>query len=172
MEMLMERVTLRDSAAFAELYDRSSARMYGLALKILSNQAAAEDAVQDAYLKAWETAHTFDSQRGRALTWLLTICHRRCVDYVRHEQALKKREQANPESVVEHDFAEDICSRMEAEPIRASLQALPKAQQQALHLVYFSGLAPKDAAEALAIPVPTLKTRLRDGLKRLRKDLS
>ena len=171
---LVSRVGEGDREAFADLYDRTSPKLYGLALRTLRSASLAEESVQETYLQVWERAHNYDASKGQALTWMLTICHRRSVDRVRSEEARKERENrysTGETMTMVGDLSEEVCSRVQADGLMNLLSDLPPKQCEALSLVYFEGMTAHEAATALSIPVPTMKSRLRDGLQTLRKQI-
>lgn len=168
---LLRQSALGDEAAFARLYDATAARVHGLVLRVVRDRAQAEEVTQEAYLEVWRTASRFDPDKGRALSWLMTIGHRKAVDRVRSAEAATRRDttyhqQSNP---VEHDVtAEAVQASMEAHRVRRALETLTPVQRQALELAYFGGYTHTEVATMLDLPVGTAKTRIRDGLIRLR----
>lgn len=174
LSQLVKRAGEGDREAFAELYDRTSPRLYALSLRTLRSASLAEESVQETYLQVWEAAATYNETRGQALTWMLTICHRRSVDKVRSEESRRERESrysSGDTVTLTSDISEEVCNRVAADGLLKSLATLPTKQSEALSLVYFEGLTAAEAATALALPLPTVKSRLRDGLQSLRKQL-
>lgn len=168
---LMKRSGRGDEVAFARLYDATSARAYGLAVRVVRDPSQAEEVTQEAFLEIWRTASRFDSGRGSAVAWVLTLVHRKAVDRVRSAQASTRRDttyhQAN--QAVEHDStAEAAQASMEARRVRLALDSLTGVQREALELAYFKGYTHTEVASFLDLPVGTAKTRIRDGLIRLR----
>jgi RNA polymerase sigma-70 factor (ECF subfamily) len=168
---LLARSARGDQAAFARLYDATAARVHGLVLRVVRNPALAEEVTQEVFLEVWRTASRFDRGRGSALSWLLTMAHRRAVDRVRSAEAASRNEttyhRQNPE--VEHDqTAEAAEASLEARRVRDALAALTEVQRQALELAYFGGYTHTQVAGMLDLPVGTAKTRIRDGLIRMR----
>jgi RNA polymerase sigma-70 factor (ECF subfamily) len=163
-----------DHAAFAELYDASVARVHGLVLRVVRDPAQAEEVTQEAYLGIWRTAAQFDPAKGSALSWLLTLAHRRAVDRVRAAEASHRRDTAYQSSTqpVPHDAtAEAATDRLEARRVRTAMTSLTDPQRQAIELAYFGGYTHTEVATMLDLPVGTAKTRIRDGLIRLRDHL-
>jgi RNA polymerase sigma-70 factor, ECF subfamily len=159
-----------DEVALAELYDRFGRTAYGLALRVLRDEALAEDAVQEAFLAIWRGASRFLPERAKASTWILTLVHRRAVDLVRREQ----RRRADPLPEVEAGAggpsAEDSAwLRLERERIQAALRRLPDQQREAIELAYFGGFTQSELAERLGEPLGTIKSRMFAGLARLRE---
>ena len=168
---LLTRSSRGDNEAFAAFYDATSARAFGLAVRVVRDPAQAEEVAQEAYLEVWRTATRFRSERGSAIGWLLTIVHRKAVDRVRSAEAASRRDnsfhQDNP--AVAHDVtAEAAEASMEARRVRAALGELTAVQREALELAYFGGYTHTEVASMLDLPVGTAKTRIRDGLIRLR----
>lgn len=160
-----------DQQAFARVYDATSAKVYGLVLRVLRNPAMAEEVTQECYLEIWRQASRYEADRGSALAWMLTIAHRRAVDRVRAAEASGRREVHYEQTTrtVDHDStAEAAESRMEAHRVRAALQGLTEAQREAIELAYFGGYTHTEVAAMLDLPLGTAKTRIRDGLIRLR----
>ncbi|HWD07682.1 MAG TPA: sigma-70 family RNA polymerase sigma factor [Actinomycetota bacterium] len=166
---LLRRVAQGDLVAFASLYDRYSPAAYGLAIKICSDRALAEDVVQEAFLSIWQRASRFDPDRGSLTGYLFATVHNKAVDAIRHEESIRRRElgelpgDPGADSVVEAAW---IGVRRSA--VRAAVGGLPQAQREALELAYFEGLTYAEVAAKLGIPLGTAKTRLRDGMIRLR----
>ncbi|MFC5176428.1 ECF RNA polymerase sigma factor SigK [Nocardioides taihuensis] len=168
---LLKRSALGDQEAFAQLYDATTARVFGLALRVVRDPAQAEEVAQEAFLEVWRTASRFDPDRGSAVSWILTIAHRRAVDRVRSAEAASRRDvsyhQQNQQ--VAHDAtAEAVQASFEARRVRGALETLTSVQREALQLAYFGGYTHTEVASMLDLPVGTAKTRIRDGLIRLR----
>lgn len=160
-----------DQAAFATLYDATAPRVHGLVLRVLRDRAQAEEVTQEVFLQVWRTAGSFDPERGSAVSWLLTLAHRRAVDRVRSVVAQSAREdayesrQATPPFDATAEVAEE---RLEAADVRDALGGLSAIQREAIELAYFGGLTHREVAEQLGIPLGTAKTRIRDGLGTMR----
>jgi RNA polymerase sigma-70 factor, ECF subfamily len=168
---LLKRSGLGDEAAFARLYDATSARAYGLAVRVVRDPAQAEEVTQEAFLEIWRTASRFNPERGSAVSWILTLVHRKSVDRVRSAEASTRRDTTyhQSSSTVDHDStAEAAQASMEARRVRQALGSLTEVQRQALELAYFKGYTHTEVATMLDLPVGTAKTRIRDGLIRLR----
>ena len=162
-----------DEAAFATLYDATSARVFGLALRVVRDPAQAEEVAQEAYLEIWRTAARFDPARGSAISWLMTLVHRKAVDRVRSAEAASRRDETyheqNPAEGTAHDStAEQVETRLEAARVRDALGTLTEVQREAVQLAYLGGYTHTEVAGLLDLPVGTAKTRIRDGLIRLR----
>jgi RNA polymerase sigma-70 factor (ECF subfamily) len=171
LSALLQRSARGDQAAFAQLYDATAARAYGLARRVVRDPSQAEEVTQEAFLEVWRSASRFDPSRGSAISWVLTLVHRRAVDRVRAAEASTRRdatyEHAN--RTVEHDStAEAAEASLEARRVRQALGSLTEVQRAALELAYFNGYTHTEVATLLDLPVGTAKTRIRDGLIRLR----
>ncbi len=177
--LLLTRVADGNREAFAELYDRFSAPLYGAAMQILRDAAEAQDVVQDAFLTLWEKAATFESSRGSAFSWAVTLVRNRAIDRVRMR---RRRSELLAESVPE-DLGymagrlqaggdESATLGDEARAVRAAVAALPPEQQRALELAFFGGLTQEEIARKLREPLGTVKARIRRGLMRLRDSLT
>ena len=160
-----------DQQAFAELYDATSSRVFGLAVRVVRDQAQAEEVVQEAFLEVWRTSSRFDPDRGSALSWLMTICHRKAVDRVRSAEASTRRDTTyqHQNQTIDHDATADAAqASMEAKRVRGALSGLTPVQREAIELAYFGGYTHTEVAGILDLPVGTAKTRIRDGLIRMR----
>jgi RNA polymerase sigma-70 factor (ECF subfamily) len=157
-----------DEAALAELYDRFGHVAWGLANRVIRDAALAEDAVQDAFLTAWRTAHRFVPERASARTWLLTLVHRRAVDVVRRQQRRRVEtldRAAEPPAPAADDEA---ILRLERERVQSALARLPEQEREAIELAYYGGFTQSELAERLGQPLGTIKSRMFSGLARLR----
>jgi RNA polymerase sigma-70 factor, ECF subfamily len=169
-DQLMERLAGGDPAAFDALYGELSPAVYGLARRVLREPARAEEVTQEVFLEVWRLATRFDRTKGRARTWVLTIAHRRAVDAVRSTSAARQREErmarletptvAGPEAYVEE--------AVERETVHQCLESLTPLQRESVWLAYFHGYTYAQVASLLDRPLATIKTRMRDGLLRLR----
>ena len=168
---LLGKAALGDQAAFATFYDATSARAYGLAVRVVRNPAHAEEVTQEAYLDAWRSSARYDAERGSAVGWLLTIVHRKAVDRVRSVEAATSRDETwNRETApTDHDqTAEAAHSSLDAARVRSAVATLTDVQRRAVELTYFGGYTHTEVAALLDVPLGTAKTRIRDGLIRLR----
>ena len=173
-EALIALLTRRDDQALAELYDRYSRAAYSLALRVLRDPAVAEDAVQDAFLTLWRTANQFLPGRGKPSTWILTLTHRRAVDIVRREQHRKTEplETVKPPEHTDRDTHEQATLRERRRTIQQALRKLPDPEREALELAYYAGFTQTELADRLALPLGTIKSRMYNGLRRLRDTLT
>lgn len=172
---LLRRVAQQDKRAFDELYTLTSGRVHGLVRRTLADAELSAEITQDVYLAVWQThAARFDPRLGSGLSWIMTLAHRRAVDRVRSEESLRARHLrwSSKNRDVDHDQVSDAVIRhSESEAVRACLSALSPKQREAIDLAYYAGLTYVEVAERLGIPIPTAKTRIRDGILRLRKAL-
>jgi RNA polymerase sigma-70 factor (ECF subfamily) len=171
---LLKRASRGDEGAFAEWYDATSSRAFGLAVRVLRDRAQAEEVTQEAYLDCWRHAARFDTAKGSAISWMLTIVHRKAVDRVRSAEASTRRDTAygHREMSVEHDeTAESATASLEAARVRTALADLTIKQREAVQLAFLGGYTHTEVAAMLDLPVGTAKTRIRDGLIRLRDAL-
>src|SRR6184192_1571476 len=167
-EALVLLAARSQQGALAELYDRYGRPAYGLALRIVRDEALAEDAVQEAFLSVWRTAARFVPERGKASTWILTLVHRRAVDLVRREERRRGEplETVEPAGGEATDEAADLRARRRV--VQAALRQLPDEQREALELAYYGGFTQSELAERLGQPLGTIKSRMFTGLRRLR----
>jgi RNA polymerase sigma-70 factor (ECF subfamily) len=169
IDNLMRRVAAGDRDAFTALYDAIAPRVYGLIRRVLRDPAIAEEVAQEALVEVWRAAARFDPSRGSAAGWIFTIAHRRAVDRVRAEQAAADRERRTATtSVPFDDVIEEVTARLEQQEVRRCLRALTRLQREAILLAYYGGLTYREVADRLGTALPTVKTRMRDGLIRLR----
>jgi RNA polymerase sigma-70 factor (ECF subfamily) len=171
LALLLKRCARGDRDAFGELYDLTSRRVYGLVLRVVRDPAQAEEVAQEAYLEIWRTASRYEPERGSAVAWLMTIAHRKAVDRVRSAEAATRRESTYQQRnrTVDHDTtAETVHASLEARRVRAAVAGLTDVQREAVQLAYFGGYTHTEVAAMLDLPLGTAKTRIRDGLIRLR----
>jgi RNA polymerase sigma-70 factor, ECF subfamily len=172
LEDLVSAVAKGDQTAFAAVYDRVGAQVYGLVRRVLRDPSQSEEVTQEVLLDVWRTASRFDAARGSAVGWIMTMAHRRAVDRVRSEQASRDRNtKVAIRDAGEAEFdvvSEDVEIRLEQEQVRQALSGLTDLQREAIELAYYKGYTYREVAELLDTPLGTVKTRLRDGLIRLR----
>lgn len=162
-----------DEAAFAEFYDLTSALVYGIVVKVVRNPAIAEEVTQDIYLELWRLAPRFDSGRGSGKSWTCTVAHRRAVDRVRSEQSRHDREVAEgrKSEPVFDQVSETVIDDLDRAEVSASLDCLSPTQKEAVSLAYYGGHTYREVASLLDVPEGTVKTRIRNGLIRLRDEM-
>ncbi|MFE1644342.1 ECF RNA polymerase sigma factor SigK [Microbacterium sp. P01] len=171
---LLQRVAGGDQAAFARLYDMLSSRVFGLILRVLVDRSQSEEVLQEVFLEVWQSAAKFAPNRGQGRSWILTMAHRRAVDRVRSAQASSDRDVrvGFRDLDVAHDsVAEQVELKIEGGRVAKVLSALPEAQREALTLAYYGGYSQSEIAALVGAPLGTIKTRMRDGLSRMRTEM-
>ena len=171
---LLVRVADGDQRAFAELYDLLSPRVFALILKVVVNRAQSEEVLQEVFLEIWQSASRFAPNRGQGRSWVFTIAHRRAVDRVRSSQSSTDRDMRVGVRDLggERDVVQEaVESKLEGERVVAALAALPEAQQEALVMAYYGGYSQSEISALTGVPLGTIKTRMRDGLTRLRGEM-
>ncbi|MSU65241.1 MAG: sigma-70 family RNA polymerase sigma factor [Opitutus sp.] len=176
---LMARVSQGDRDAFAQLYDRFSGALYGTAIRVVGDAAEAQDIVHDAFISLWNKAVTFDSARGNAFSWAVTLVRNRAIDRVRsrRRRAELLAEAAPSDLGYSGDRSgtsgsEALDMGEDARAIRTAVATLPEEQQRALELAFFGGLTQEQIAANLRTPLGTVKARIRRGLLKLRESLA
>ena len=168
---LLSRIAGGDQAAFAEFYQLTSRRVFGMARRVLIDPELSEDTTQEVFLQVWQNAGKFNPEAGSPLSWLMTISHRRAVDKVRSSQSSTDREArygASSQDIDHDSVSDEVGSRLEAEAVVRCLATLTDTQQESVRLAYYGGLTYREVAEKLNAAVPTIKSRIRDGLIRLK----
>ncbi|NUU14137.1 ECF RNA polymerase sigma factor SigK [Curtobacterium pusillum] len=171
---LLSRVATGDQAAFSDLYDVLSGRVLGLVTRLLRDRAQSEEVTQEVFLEVWQQATRFDRKRGTAASWILTMAHRRAVDRVRASQSSHDRDTKVGIRDFEAGFdqvSESVEIRIEHERVSRALGKLTEFQRQAVQLAYYGGYSHREMADHLGVPIGTVKTRLRDGMIRLRDEM-
>lgn len=161
-----------DQKAFAELYDLVASEVFGLIRKVLRDPAQSQEVAQEVMVEVWRSAARFDPERGNARTWIMTIAHRRAVDRVRTEQSYRDRSERHARlEVVDRNRPETQLDPAERQAVRGAVATLTPLQRQSIDLAYYGGCTQSEIAELLQVPLGTVKTRIRDGLIRLRDQL-
>ncbi len=171
LQQLIREVALGDQDSFAAVYDAVAGSVLGVARAVLRDRAQSEEVAQEVLVEVWRTAPRYRPERGTVVNWILTLAHRRAVDRVRSVEAAAARDHraALLERTPEYDeVTEQVETRLEQEQVRRCLRTLTEIQRQSVTLAFYRGLTHRQVAEALALPLGTVKTRLRDGLIRLR----
>jgi RNA polymerase sigma-70 factor (ECF subfamily) len=174
LEELLSLSARGDESAFARLYDLTSSRVYGMVLRVVRDPAQSAEVTQDIYLEVWRQSARFDSGKSGVMPWLLMIAHRRAVDRVRAAQAATVRDDKYATLTEERPYdsvAEQVHTGLEAQRVRKVLDGLTAAQREAISLAYFGGYTHSEVADLLKVPLGTVKTRIRDGLIRMRDAL-
>jgi RNA polymerase sigma-70 factor, ECF subfamily len=171
LDALLHRVARRDAEAFAALYDHTRARVYGLVTRVLRDSGYSEETTQEVYLEVWRTAEAYDSTKGSALSWLMTMAHRRAIDRVRAEQAATQRESRYGAANVEPPgdvVAESAIAADERRRVAQCLDGLTDIQRQCIEMAYYGGLTYAEVSQRLSANLSTIKSRMRDALRGLR----
>ncbi|MFG3281543.1 sigma-70 family RNA polymerase sigma factor [Streptomyces sp. NPDC048111] len=168
---LLERVAQGDQRAFSSLYDAVGGSVLGVVRAVVRDPAQSEEVAQEVLVDVWRTAARYRRDRGSVMNWVLTLAHRRAVDRVRSAQAATEREHKAAllaQTPAFDEVAEEVDRRLEREQVRRCLRTLTELQRQSVTLAYYRGMTYREVAELLTVPLGTVKTRLRDGLIRLR----
>lgn len=162
-----------DQSAFAELYDQLAPLLYGVVLKVVRDPSQSEEVTQEAFLELWRLAPRYDASRGSVRSWAVTLAHRRAIDRVRSEQASRDRteREAHKRPIQSSDVAEQVVANIDGTRVRKALERLTEIQRQAVELAYFGGHSYREVALLLDVAEGTIKTRIRDGMIRLRDEL-
>ena len=171
---ILSRVAEGDEMAFGELYDQISPRVLGLVRRLLKDFAQSDEVTQEIFLEVWQSAKRYDPNKGSAATWIMTMAHRRAVDRIRSSQSSRDRDT----KIGIRDFetaydsvSESVAIRIEHERVEKAMSRLTELQRQAVTLAYYGGYSHSEVAALLSVPIGTVKTRLRDGMIRLRDEL-
>ena len=167
---LLALVARGDQSAFAAVYDRSAAQVFGLVRRVIRDPAQSEEVTQEVMLEVWRSASRFDPHRGSAMAWLMTLAHRRAVDRIRSGQAAAEREvRAAAATGPGYDMvAEEVETRLDAQRVRRCLESLTDLQRESVTLAFYGGHTYREVASLLGVATGTVKTRMRDGLIRWR----
>ncbi|MED5813659.1 sigma-70 family RNA polymerase sigma factor [Mycolicibacterium sp. 050232] len=174
LDALLRRVAGHDIDAFAQLYDSTRSRVFGLVTRVLRDPGYSEETTQDIYLQVWRSADSYDPTAGSAIAWLMTLAHRRAVDRVRAEQAASRRESRYGATNLEppaDQVADAVITQDEQRRVAECLSALTDAQRECIHLAYYDGLTYNQVSQRLAANLATIKSRMRDALRGLRNCL-
>ncbi|MFJ2024001.1 sigma-70 family RNA polymerase sigma factor [Streptomyces sp. NPDC087897] len=171
LQELLVRVARGDQEAFGAVYDAVSGPVLGLVRSVLRDPAQSEEVAQEVLVEVWRTAPRYQPARGSAMNWVLTLAHHRAVDRVRSAEAAAARE--HKAALLERtpafdEVSEQVETRLEREQVRRCLRTLSELQRESVTLAYYRGLTYREVSELLSVPLGTIKTRLRDGLIRLR----
>jgi RNA polymerase sigma-70 factor, ECF subfamily len=169
LETTLAKVARGDQAAFRAVYDQAAPAVLGIVRRVLRDPAQSEEVMQEVLLEVWRTAARFDPAAGSATAWIMTVAHRRAVDRVRSEQRAAERElRAATASIAYDDVSETVEITLDQERVRRCLNGLTELQRESVALAYYGGYSYREVAQLLGVAVGTVKTRMRDGLIRLR----
>ncbi|MEU3020601.1 ECF RNA polymerase sigma factor SigK [Nocardiopsis sp. NPDC007018] len=171
LEELLPLVARGDERAFGRAYDLISPTVYGLVRRVLRDPAQSEEVTQEVLVEVWRSACRYDARRGSPQAWVMTLAHRRAVDRVRSEQASSDREARAAAADTRRPYdevEEEATNRLERERVRRCLDTLTELQGQSVRLAFYGGYSYREVARLLSAPLGTVKTRMRDGLIRLR----
>ena len=171
LDSLLRRVARGDADAFAGFYDHTRSRVYGLITRVLRDSGYSEETTQEVFLEVWRTATAYDSSKGSALSWLMTMAHRRAVDRVRAEQSAGLRESRYGAATVERPgdlVADSAIAADERRRVTACLDSLTDVQRQCIEMAYYGGLTYDEVSQRLSANLSTIKSRMRDALRGLR----
>lgn len=167
---LITRIRAGDESAMADLYDRYSGVVYGVALRVLGNTSAAEDVVQEVFLQLWRNPQAFDADRGKLAPWLAVIARNRAIDLLRKRPMEDDIDELPISTGV--DLEDEASQRLAISKVRGVLAQLPADQRKLLEMAFFEGLTHTEIASKTGEPLGTVKTRIRSGLLALRKAFS
>ncbi len=169
LEWLLTRVARGEQAAFEAVYDRLAGPAYGVIRKVVRDPAQSEEVTQEVLLEVWRTASRFEAAKGSAMTWAMTIAHRRAIDRVRSAAAATQREHMTAHvALADDEVAETVEATLTRERVRRCLGSLTELQRESITLAYYGGYTYRQVAGLLGVALGTIKTRIRDGLIRLR----
>jgi len=169
LELVLAEVAKGDHAAFRLVYDKAAPAVLGIVRRVLRDPAQSEEVMQEVLLEIWRTAARFDPSTGSAAAWIMTVAHRRAVDRVRSEQRASERElRAATASIAYDEVSDAALTSLEHQRVRHCLDGLTDLQRESVTLAYYGGYSYREVAQLLGVAVGTVKTRMRDGLIRLR----
>jgi RNA polymerase sigma-70 factor (ECF subfamily) len=175
---LLKRISGGDRQSFEQLYERFSGVLFSTAYRVLNNQEAAEDVLQDVFIQIWEKAPFYDPARGKPLTWAVTLTRNKAIDRLRSTQRRNRlqddveKESQNFEQFDGKSSVDAVDAMEKGAMVREAIKKLSKEQREAIELAFFSGLTQTEIAERLSEPLGTIKARIRRGMMKLRDDIT
>jgi RNA polymerase sigma-70 factor (ECF subfamily) len=172
-EALLKRIAQRDEAALAHLYDRYAKLSYSLAYRVMGDAAAAEDVVQDAYIKVWRMAHTYSRSRGTVKAWMLSVVHHQAIDVCRARRStvpLTPQDADEPgiDPPAPDNVLDMVTAKLDRDALLKAMEAIPTDQRRMIELAFFKGYTHREIADLTRIPLGTVKGRIRIGMEKLR----
>lgn len=171
---LMEGIQAEDPDALSQLYDRYNGILKALILRVIHNEAEADDLLQEIFMEIWKQAKNFSADKGKPLGWMVTLARRRAIDglrkkqaYARAEERLQAETEQQPDAWVHNATAEEIAFSDTRDLVRKVISDIPEAQQKAIELAFFRGMSQREIAAKTNTPLGTVKTRLELGLKKI-----
>jgi RNA polymerase sigma-70 factor, ECF subfamily len=168
LDDLLVHVARGDEGAFEAVYDRLAGPVHGVIRRVLRDPSQSEEVTQEVLLETWRTAARFDPAMGGAATWVMTIAHRRAIDRVRSTTAAAEREHKSADIRPHDEVAEAVEASLDRERVRRCLDGLTEVQRESITLAYYGGYSYRQVAELLKVTLSAVKTRIRDGLIRMR----
>ncbi|USR78890.1 sigma-70 family RNA polymerase sigma factor [Arcanobacterium pinnipediorum] len=169
-DVLLSRIANGDQHAFAIFFDRWSGKVLALIRQILIDHSQSEEVLQEVFLEVWQKAPAFQNTRGHARSWLVTIARRRAIDRVRSSQSARERDTAYVTTTVDYDQTlETVDQRMESQAVRRMLADVGEPHSSTIKLAFFTGLTHREIADKQNVPLGTVKTRIRDGLAKMKR---
>ncbi|MGK7371368.1 MAG: sigma-70 family RNA polymerase sigma factor [Candidatus Halalkalibacterium sp. M3_1C_030] len=172
---LMKRIKAKDEEALGELYDLYNRLLYGMIISIVKKREEAEDILQEVFIKIWEKASTFDEERGNVYSWLVTLTRNKAIDRIRSKDYKTQKKATQdvdaPEFTLEGEKLDPLETTIfsdRAELVKRALGKIPESQSDVLKIAYYRGLTQREISEQLDIPLGTVKTRMRQGMIKLK----
>lgn len=175
VDELLVRVQNGDREAFSSLYDVTASQVLGLAVQVLHDRAQAEEITQEVFLELWQQSKSFDPAKGSAKAWIFRLTRQRAIDRLRSHRAAVTRDDRDAlldAAKAVESVEQATVTNLDRELVRTALERVGEPHKTAILLAYFQGLTNRELAEVTGVPLGTAKTRLRDGLRKLHRELS
>ncbi len=169
----MKRISKKDEKAFETLYDLYSKLIYSLIVSVVKKQDEAEDVLQEIFLQVWEKATTFESTKGNVYAWMVTLARNRAIDRIRSKDFRKQRQEVEDTEIdmmhnpTEKNPLDSLVVGERAEIVKSALQQIPTEQREVIQIAYYGGYSQSEIAAKLNLPLGTVKTRMRQGMRKL-----